>query len=185
MKYQIIERHYSTLICRLKEGESMQSREESMAWMDPYFEKNIHHLKPICKVYECLASFTSVFTARKAGEIAFASTRGGNIYQNRIKSGNEVIVHKSMLLAIEASVKIDVFYDGISFDKRKLSGTGLVFLDINGMVREYCLSRKERLLVDIDRVAVMDASCSMTLHQGDDMGKAMINGPGKVMVVLV
>lgn len=146
MEYQIIEKHYSTLICKLKEGESMQSSEVYMAWMDPYFEKKIHSFKAIGKVYECLTSFTSVFTARKAGEIAFASTRGGKIYHDRIKSGNELIVHKSLLLAAEASVKTDVYYDGVSFNKRMLSGSGLFFLDINGLAIEYHLSRGECMM---------------------------------------
>jgi uncharacterized protein (AIM24 family) len=75
---------------------------------------------------------------------------------------------------------------------QKISGDGLVFLEIDGHCKEYDLAAGETLVVDTGYLAAMTESCSVDIEMirgaknvflgGEGLFHTRISGPGKVYI---
>lgn len=75
---------------------------------------------------------------------------------------------------------------------QKITGNGLVFLEIDGHCKEYMLRAGESMIVDTGYVAAMSESCSMDIQSvkgvknalfgGEGIFHTRITGPGKVFI---
>ena len=84
------------------------------------------------------------------------------------------------------------FFGGEGFIMQRVSGNGLVFLEIDGYCKEYELQAGEQIIVDTGYLAAMSESCSMDIQSvkgiknalfgGEGMFNTVISGPGKVYV---
>ena len=74
----------------------------------------------------------------------------------------------------------------------RLSGEGIVFLEIDGSVVEYDLDEGEQIVVSTGYVAAMDESCTMellsikgvknVLFGGEHLFNTVVTGPGRVFL---
>ena len=55
------------------------------------------------------------------------------------------------------------FFGGEGFIMQKLSGEGIVFVEIDGSTVEYDLAPRQQMIVDTGYLAMMDATCSMDI----------------------
>lgn len=79
---------------------------------------------------------------------------------------------------------------GEGFIMQKVTGPGLVFLEVDGYCQDYDLAPGERLVCDTGVLAVMDETCSMGVQMvkgvknvifgGESLFDTVITGPGKV-----
>ena len=84
------------------------------------------------------------------------------------------------------------FFGGEGFIMQKISGTGMVFLEIDGHCKEYDLAAGESLVVDTGYLAAMTESCTMDIQPvrgakniflgGEGLFHTRITGPGKVYI---
>ena len=84
------------------------------------------------------------------------------------------------------------FVGGEGFLMQRLSGSGLVFLEIDGSVVEKNLAPGEQIIVDTGYIAMMDASCSMdvvsvkgvknALLGGEGLFNTVVTGPGRIFL---
>ena len=75
---------------------------------------------------------------------------------------------------------------------QKISGNGIVFLEIDGSTVEYNLAAGEQLIVDTGYVAMMDATVQMdvqavkgvknALMGGEGFFNTVVTGPGRVLL---
>jgi len=133
--------------------------------------------------------------------IAFASSFPGSIRALDITPGNGMIVQKSAFLASEQGVQLSVhfqkkfgagFFGGEGFIMQKLSGNGLVFIEIDGSAVEYELQAGQKIIVDTGYLAAMTESCQMDIQSvpgvknklfgGEGIFNTVITGPGKVIL---
>jgi uncharacterized protein (AIM24 family) len=133
--------------------------------------------------------------------IAFASTFPGSIIPYTVSQGNGIIVQKRGFLAMEKGLDISIYFQkrlskglfgGEGFIMQKISGNGLIFLEIDGHCKEYDLNAGESIVLDTGYLAAMSESCTMevetvkgvknVLFGGEGLFHTRVTGPGKVYI---
>lgn len=202
MKYQIIGEPMPVVVCDLAGGESMITERGSMCWMSPNMEMQTAAGglgKAFGRMFSGEALFQNIYTARGDGMIAFASSFPGSIRAVEITPDKPIIAQKSAFLASESGVELSVFFQkklgtglfgGEGFIMQKLSGRGLVFLEVDGYAVEYTLQPGQSIVVDTGNLCMVDASCSIdvqtvkgvknVLFGGEGLFNTVVTGPGKV-----
>ena len=121
-----------------------------------------------------------------AGEIAFASIFPGDILCFDTTS-KAIVAQKSAYLANTVGVQMDIFFrkkvgaglfGGEGFIMQKFSGSGKVFLEINGSYVEYNLAVGESMFIDTGYLAAMEDTCSMDIETVKGVGNALLGGEG-------
>ena len=205
MKYQITGEPMPVVICQLENGESIVTEGGSMSWMTPNMEMQTSGGGSLGRAFGRMLSgeaiFQNIYTAKGAGEIAFASSFPGAIRAVPISPERPVVVQKKAFLASERGVELSVifqkkmgagFFGGEGFIMQRLSGRGLAFIEIDGSAVEYTLGAGEKMVVDTGYLAMMDATCSIDiitvkgvknmLFGGEGIFHTVVTGPGKIIL---
>lgn len=143
--------------------------------------------------------FMSRYTAMGPAEIAFSSSFPGRIIAKELHPGQSLICQKSAFLCATAGVELTMHFQkklgaglfgGEGFIMQKVTGPGLVFLELDGYCQEYDLAPGEQLICDTGVLAVMDASCQIDIQMvkgaknmlfgGEGLFDTVITGPGRV-----
>ena len=206
IKYEIEGGHLPVVICYPEAGEGLRTESGAMSWMSPNMKMDTNTGGGFKRMFGRLFSGESLFineyTAMGGpGMIAFASSFPGSILPYQVTPGNAVIVQKGGFLAMEKQLELSVhfqkrlragFFGGEGFIMQKISGNGLVFLEIDGHCKEYDLAAGETLIVDTGYLAAMTESCTMDIQMvqgakniflgGEGLFHTRITGPGKVYI---
>ena len=206
MQYKIEGTPLPVVICQLDRGECMMTEKGSMSWMTPNMRMEPTSNGGIGKALGRMLAGESIFQNRYTAEggegmIAFASSFPGTILPVEITPDRPVIVQKSAFLAGVESVDISLFlqkklgagfFGGEGFIMQKLSGKGIVFVEIDGSTVEYDLAPGQQMIVDTGYLAMMDATCSMDITAvkgaknmffgGEGAFNTVITGPGKIVL---
>ena len=205
MKYEIIGEPMPVVVCDLEANEAMITERGSMVWMSPNMKMETGAGgigKAFGRMFSGESMFQNTYTAQGSeGMIAFASSFPGTILPVEITPDRPVIVQKSAFLAGVESVDISLFlqkklgagfFGGEGFIMQKLSGEGIVFVEIDGSTVEYDLAPRQQMIVDTGYLAMMDATCSMDITAvkgaknmffgGEGAFNTVITGPGKIVL---
>ncbi len=205
MQYQIQGEPTPVVICQLEAGESMITEKGSMVWMSPNMEMDTQSGgvgKAFGRMFSGESMFQNIYTAKGGpGMIAFASSFPGSIRAVEITPDKPIIAQKSAFLAAEKGVEMSVFFQkklgagffgGEGFIMQKISGRGMVFLEIDGCSVEYTLQAGEKMIVDTGNLALMDAGCSVDIQSvkglknmvfgGEGLFNTVVSGPGKIVL---
>ena len=193
-------------ICQLDAGESMITEKGSMSWMTPNMKmettSNGGIGKALGRMFAGESAFQNRYTAERGeGIIAFASSFPGTILPIEITPGKSIIAQKSSFLAGTEGVDLSIFFEkkmgsgffgGEGFIMQKISGSGLVFLEIDGSVMEYDLEAGQQMVVDTGYLAMMDDTCTMDVASvkgaknmifgGEGLFNTVVTGPGKIVL---
>ena len=125
--------------------------------------------------------FMSVYTAEDAGESIVCQKRAFLC----ASYGVELAIHFQKKLGAG-------LVGGEGFIMQRITGPGIVFLEVDGYCQEYDLRPGERLVCDTGVLAIMDATCTMdvqvvrgaknVLLGGEGLFDTVITGPGKVFL---
>ena len=146
--------------------------------------------------------FLNEYTAEGGrGMIAFAASFPGSIIPYQVSPGNGIIVQKRGFLAMEKGLDVSVyfqkklgkgFFGGEGFIMQKITGNGLVFLEIDGYSKIYELGAGQSIIVDTGYLAAMSESCTMDIEAvkgaknvflgGEGLFNTRITGPGRVYI---
>ena len=203
MKYEIQGDNLPVVICDLEAGESMITEGGSMAWMSPNMKMETSgggFGKALGRLFSGESLFQNVYTAQGGpGVIAFASKFPGAIKAVEITPDKPIVVQKSAFLAGTSGVDVSVFFQkkmrtgffgGEGFIMQKISGRGLVFLEIDGSAVDYELQSGQEIVISTGNLAIMDESCSMdiqtvsgvknVLFGGEGLFRTVVTGPGRI-----
>lgn len=203
MQYTIHGENMPVVICTLDDGESMLCEAGAMSWMSPNMEmetKSGGMGKLFGRMVSGETMFQNQYTARSgAGMIAFTSSFPGNILAIEITPDKSIVIQKRAFLACTSGVQMEVFFQkklgtaffgGEGFIMQKLSGSGTVFLEIDGSTVNYNLKPGQKMLVSTGHVAMMDETVNMDIQQvkgvknvlfgGESLFNTVITGPGAV-----
>jgi len=203
MKYEIKGAPLPVVECILESGEAMRCEGGAMSWMSANIEMETSGGglgKMFSKAFTGEKMFQNTYTARGGeGYIAFASSFPGDIIAVEVTPGHDIICQKSAYLASTPGVEISIFFQkkfgaglfgGEGFIMQRISGNGLVFLEIDGSVEHKTLARGEQIVIDTGYLAMMDASCSIevqtvkgvknVLFGGEGLFNTVVTGPGNV-----
>ncbi|SHK05463.1 TIGR00266 family protein [Hespellia stercorisuis] len=206
MQYEVKGGSFPAVVCTCSPGEKLVCESGAMSWMSPNMKMDTNTNGGIGKAFGRMFSGESIFlnsyeATDGEGMIAFASSFPGDIRVVQVEPGREVVLQKKAFLAGESSVQLSIFFQkkfgsglfgGEGFIMEKVSGSGLVFVEIDGSAVEYDLAAGQSLVVDTGYVAMMDATCSMDIKKvpgvknmllgGEGIFNTVITGPGKVTI---
>ncbi len=206
IKYEIEGESLPVLICYPSEGETLCTQSGAMSWMSPNMQMSTSSgggvKKALGRLFAGESLFLNEYTCRKGkGMIAFGASLPGKIIPFHVTPGNGIIIQKSGFLAMEKGLDLSIFFQkrfssgllgGEGFVMQKVSGEGVVFVEIDGYCKEYELLAGESIIVDTGYLAAMSESCSLevqstgglknALFGGEGVFNTVITGPGKVYV---
>ena len=204
MRYEIFGETMPAVTVYLQPGESMITQSGGMSWMSDGIQMETNMRGGLGGAFGRMLTgeslFMATYTAQQDGrQIALASTFPGSILVLEMRPGQEYICQKSAFLCATPGVKLSVeftrnlgggLFGGEGFMLQRLSGTGLVFLEVDGHAVQRELSAGERLKVDTGNVAVFDASVGYSVEMvrgfknvlfgGEGLFLTVLQGPGKV-----
>ena len=204
LRYTIEGDNLPVVICYPEANQTLCSETGAMSWMSPNIKMDTNSgggiKKALGRMLAGESLFMNEFTAQGGtGTIAFASSFPGSIIPYEVSPGNSIIVQKHSFLAMEKGLDLSIFFQkrlakglfgGEGFVMNKISGSGLVFIEIDGHCKEYDLQANESIIVDTGYLAAMSESCSMDIEAvqgakniflgGMGLFHTKITGPGKV-----
>lgn len=206
IKYEIEGGNLPVVICYPQAGETLCTESGAMSWMSPNMQMETNtgggFKKAMGRLFSGESIFMNEYTAVGGeGMIAFASSFPGSIIPYKVSAGNGIIVQKRGFLAMEKGLELSMyfqkklgrgFFGGEGFIMQKITGDGMVFLEIDGYCKEYELNYGESIVVDTGYLAAMSETCTMEIQTvkgvknmffgGEGIFHTRITGPGKVYI---
>lgn len=206
IRYEIEGGHLPVVICYPEAGQTLCTESGAMSWMSPNMRMDTNtgggFKKVLGRMFSGESIFLNEYTAEGgSGMIAFASTFPGSIIPYQVSPGNGIIVQKRGFLAMEKGLELSLylqkklgrgFFGGEGFIMQRISGNGMVFLEIDGHCKEYDLKIGESIIVDTGYLAAMSETCTMDIQSvkgaknmffgGEGFFHTRITGPGKVYI---
>lgn len=143
--------------------------------------------------------FQNIYRAHGNGMIAFGSSFPGKILALQVTPAQNFILQKKAFLASEMGVELAMyvnrklgagFFGGEGFIMQKVSGNGIVFVEVDGEFMEYELQAGQRMIVDTGYLLGMEASVNMDIQEvpglknkllgGEGLFNTVLTGPGKI-----
>ena len=204
LRYNIEGDNLPVVICYPEANQTICSETGAMSWMSPNIQMDTNSgggiKKALGRMFAGESLFMNEFTAQGGtGTIAFSSSFPGSIIPYEVSPGNSIIVQKHSFLAMEKGLDLSIyfqkklgkgFFGGEGFIMNKISGSGLVFIEIDGHCKEYTLQANESIIVDTGYLAAMSESCTMDIEAvqgakniflgGMGLFHTKVTGPGKV-----
>ena len=204
MNYSISGDSLPVLKVELGQGERIQCEAGAMSWMDEGIKMQTQGGgigKMLGRAFTGESMFLNEYVAERSGEITFASKFPGSIRAVEISEGHGIIVQKGSYLATVGNINSEVFFQkklgkgffgGEGFLMRRFTGSGIIFLEVDGSAHEYELQPGQKKIVDTGNLAAMSESCSMDIQTiagvknilfgGEGLFNTVVTGPGKVVL---
>lgn len=206
IRYEIEGGNLPVVICYPEAGQTLCTESGAMSWMSPNMKMDTNSgggiKKALGRMFSGESIFMNEYTAQGGtGMIAFASSFPGSIIPYQVSEGNGIVVQKRGFLAMEKGLDLSVyfqkklgkgFFGGEGFIMQRITGYGMVFLEIDGYCKEYNLGVGESIIVDTGYLAAMSDTCMMDIQPvqgakniffgGEGLFHTRITGPGKVYI---
>lgn len=206
MRYSIEGGALPVVICDLEAGETIKTEAGAMSWMSPNMRMSTTSDGGLGKMFGRMMSGEKLFMNRYTAEggpgmIAMAASLPGTIKPFEVGPGRELICQKSAFLGGTEGIELSMyfqkklgagFFGGEGFIMQRISGTGLVFIEIDGFCKEYMLAPGQQMVLDTGYLAAMEASCQMDIVStggvknaffgGEGFFNTVVTGPGKIYV---
>ncbi len=187
-------------------GESMYTQSGGMAWMSEGISMDSNMRgglgKSIGRMFSGESLFMATYRAERAESmIAFASTVAGEIFPVDVGACGGMICQKGAFLCAQETVNLSVaftrkfsagLFGGEGFILQDISGTGMVFLEIDGDKVEKDLGPGEVIRVDTGNVVAFEKSVRYEIETvkglkniflgGEGLFLTRLTGPGKVIL---
>ena len=179
-------------------GESMFTQSGGMAWMTDGIEMSTNTkgglMKGLGRMFAGESLFMATYRASRAGaQIAFASTVAGHILPVDVGARGGLICQKGAFLCGQDSVQLNVtftkklssgLFGGEGFILQDISGSGMVFLEIDGDMVEKNLAPGEILKVDTGNVVAFERSVEYGIETVKGLGNIFFGGEGLFLTTL-
>ncbi len=204
MEYSIHGTVMQSLDVQLTRGEAMYTEAGGMAWMGGDIEMKTDtkggFMAGLGRKLAGESFFMTTYTCRGAqGFVTFTPEAPGKILPMELGAGQSIICQKDAFMCAQPSVNLEMhfrrklgagFFGGEGFVLQKITGPGLVFLEIPGELRAYTLQAGQALRIDPGHIAAFDEGVSYditsvkgvtnVLFSGEGMFLATLTGPGRI-----
>lgn len=203
LRYQIEGGSLPVVICYPEAGQTICTERGAMSWMTPNIKMETNagggFKKAMGRLFSGDSIFMNEYTPQGgSGMIAFSSSFPGSILPFELR-GESIIVQKRGFLAMEKGMDLSMFFQkklgkgffgGEGFIMQKVSGNGVVFVEIDGHCKEYELAAGQSIVLDTGYLAAMSESCTVDIQMvkgtknmffgGEGLFNTVVTGPGKV-----
>jgi uncharacterized protein (TIGR00266 family) len=204
MRYDISGNVMQTVGIDLAPGETVYSQTATMAWMTDGVRMHTNTggglFAGLKRSLTGGTFFVTEFSGEaRGGHVAFAPRFPGTIVARELRAGESLICRKETFLCAERSVSLELawqqrigsgFFGGAGFILQRVTGPGVVFLDLSGEVVERRLAPGERLFVHAGHVGVHEPTVAFDiqlvpgfrniLFGGEGLFLASLTGPGDI-----
>ncbi len=206
INYKIEGDSLPVVICYPEANQTLCTEAGAMSWMSTNIKMDTNSggglKKALGRMFAGESLFMNEFTAQGGpGTIAFSSSFPGSIIPYEVSPGNSIIVQKHSFLAMEKGLEHSIFFQkklgkglfgGEGFIMNKISGNGIVFIEIDGYCKEYTLGANESIIIDTGYLAAMSETCSLDIEAvqgakniflgGMGLFHTKVTGPGKIFL---
>ncbi len=203
MRYRIFGDKLPGLTLQLDAGESIYTQSGGMSWMSDNFQMDTNVrgglMKGLGRMLTGESLFMATYTARSSGaEITLTSAMPGEIRPLQLDGQKKYIAQKSSFLCAQQGVVLSTFvnklktglFGGEGFLMQRLSGEGMVFLELDGSIVELDLQPGQRIKVDTGNIAFFESDVKYDVETvkgftniffgGEGLFLSVLEGPGKV-----
>ncbi len=203
MKYKVFGDKLPGLTLQLDAGESIYTQSGGMSWMTDNFqmETNIRGgmMKGLGRMLTGESLFMATYTSQANGaEITLTSAMPGEIRALQLDGQKQYIAQKSAFLCAQPGVELSTYvtklktglFGGEGFLMQRLSGEGMVFLELDGSIVEIELQAGQRVKIDTGNIAFFEANVKYDvetvkgftniLFGGEGLFLSVLEGPGKI-----
>ncbi|ODS37656.1 TIGR00266 family protein [Candidatus Altiarchaeales archaeon WOR_SM1_SCG] len=204
MKYKIRGTTLQVVDIELEKGESVYTESGGMSWMSPNLDMETNTkggiLSGIGRKFAGESLFMTTYTCSEGtGSITFVNEFPGKIIPLKLGEGETIIAQKDAFMCAESSVNLSVYFrkklgaglfGGEGFILQKLTGPGMVFIELAGEVTEYKLESGQVLKVDPGHIGLFEPTVDYDisrvkgikniLFSGEGLFLATLKGPGSV-----
>ncbi len=204
MRYEIKGTMLPSVDVYLDAGESVYTESGGMAWMKGDIEmKTSTRGGLLAGLGRSLAGeslFMTTYACKSGtGMVTFTPEAPGRIMVFELEAGQSLSCQKDAFMTAQETVKLEMhfrkrlgagLFGGEGFILQKVTGPGVVFLEIAGDVREYALEAGEVIKVDPGHIALYEPSVDYdisavrglknVLFAGEGLFLATLKGPGKL-----
>ena len=187
-------------------GEAMYTQSGGMAWMSEGIAMDSNMKgglgKSIGRMFSGESLFMATYKAERASSmVAFASTVAGEVLPIDVGACGGMICQKGAFLCAQETVNLNVtftkkfsagLFGGEGFILQDISGSGMVFLEIDGNMVEKNLAPGEVLKVDTGNVVAFERTVNYEIETvkglkniflgGEGLFLTKLTGPGRVIL---
>ena len=205
MRYRIFGEKLPAVTLEMEAGESIYTQAGGMSWMTDNFtvETNVKGgmMKGLGRMLTGESLFMATYTANAPkAEITLAASFPGAILPLELDATKTWIAQKTAFMCATPGVELSTYvtkfksglFGGEGFILQKLTGRGIVFLEIDGSLVEKDLQAGERIKVDTGNVAAFESTVKYDVETvkgftyvlngaaGSDL--TVLSRPGKVHI---
>jgi uncharacterized protein (TIGR00266 family) len=204
MEYKIHGTTMQTLDVQLASGEAVYTESGGMAWMSGDIEMSTSTrgglLKGLGRKLAGESLFMTTYTCQGAsGLVTFTPEAPGKVLPFTLEAGQSLICQRDSFMCAEDSVQLEMhfrkklgtgLFGGEGFVLQKVTGPGMVFLEVAGEAREYDLKPGQVMRVDPGHIALYEPTVKYDINRvkgvtnilfgGEGLFLATLTGPGKI-----
>jgi uncharacterized protein (TIGR00266 family) len=204
MEYKITGSVMESVDIHLKRGEAVYTESGGMAWMRGSIKMDTSTrggvMSGLGRMLSGESLFLTTYTCESPdGLITFTPEVPGKIIDMKLNAGESMICQKDAFMCAEDSVALEMhfrkklgagLFGGEGFILQKVTGPGVVFLEVPGEAREYILSSGEKISVDPGHIAIFEPTVDYDIERvkgvknvffgGEGLFLATLKGPGKI-----
>lgn len=200
MEYKIIGQTVPAVEMTLRQGEVVYTQSGGMTYQTEGIQMKTNARGGVLKSLGRAFSGESIFMAHYSAEtdgakIAFSTTVPGSIVPvNMADLPNGLIIQKGSFLCAENTVSTQVtftkkfssgLFGGEGFILQKATGTGLLFLEVDGDMITMNLQPGQTIKVDTGNVVAFESSVSYQIETVKGLGNIFLGGEGLFLTKLV
>ncbi len=206
MEYNIIGKTVPAVEFKLNTGDSVYTQSGSMSWRSNNVKMETNTkgglMKGLGRMFSGDSLFMNTYTAESDNQtVAFSSTVPGTIVPYDLTNTDGIIGQKGAFLCAENTVSLNItftkrfsagLFGGEGFILQEMTGSGNVFLEVDGdeIIRE--LGEGESILVDTGNVVAFEKSVKYEIETvkgfkniffgGEGLFLTRLTGPGKIIL---
>jgi len=204
MEYKISGTVMESVDIHLKKGESVYTESGGMAWMRGAIDMDTTTrggvMSGLGRMLSGESLFLTTYTCKSPdGLITFTPEIPGKVLVKTLNAGQSLICQKDAFMCAEDAVELEMhfrrklgsgLFGGEGFILQKVTGPGVVFLEIPGEVRDFTLSAGETMRVDPGHLAAFEPTVDYDIDRvkgvrnvifgGEGLFLATLKGPGTV-----